>query len=65
MSKDKTLLKDGQEAFKTSNIHNVSEVNNPAVHLSDIEGPAHSGDFNHSGDHVNGSGESTQWGMKK
>jgi hypothetical protein len=47
------------------NIHNVSEVNNPAVHLSEIEGPAHMENFEKSGDYVKGDGESTQWGLIK
>ncbi len=47
------------------NIHNVSEVNNPSIDLSKIEGPAHSEDFKNAGAHVDGAGESTQWGMKK
>ena len=46
------------------NIHNVSEVNNPNIQLSDINGPAHSGDFKKSGQHMLGAGESTQWGLK-
>ena len=47
------------------NIHNVSEVNNPSIDLSKIEGPAHGEDFKNAGTHVEGTGESTQWGMKK
>jgi hypothetical protein len=39
------------------NIHNVSEVNNPSVHLSKIEGPAHMQDFENQ-QHVEGEGES-------
>lgn len=35
----------GKEPKLTMNIHNVSEVNKPNVHLSEIEGPAHSDDF--------------------
>ena len=46
------------------NIHNVSEVNNPNIHLSEIAGPAHSKDFNKSGQHIIGDGESRQWGLK-
>jgi NADH-quinone oxidoreductase subunit G len=46
------------------NIHNVSEVNNPNIHLSEIDGPAHSSDFKNSGKHIVGAGESTQWGLK-
>jgi NADH-quinone oxidoreductase subunit G len=46
------------------NIHNVSEVNNPNVHLSEIEGPAHLKDFNNSGQHIIGDGESRQFGLK-
>lgn len=47
------------------NIHNVSEVNNPTIDLSKIAGPAHSDDFKTSDEHVDGAGESTQWGMTK
>ena len=54
----------GREPKLMMNIHNVSEVNNPTIHLSAIEGPAHAEDFLHAADHVNGEGESTQWGMK-
>ncbi len=46
-------------------IHNVSEVNNPNIELSAINGPSHSEDFERSAEHVKGAGESTQWGMKK
>ena len=53
----------GRDPKLLMNIHNVSEVNNPAVHLSEIEGPAHLKDFEHSGDHVKGTGESAQWGQ--
>ena len=55
----------GRDPKLLMNIHNVSEVNNPSVHLSEIEGAAHTGDFAKSGDYVKGEGESTQWGMKK
>ena len=55
----------GRDPKLLMNIHNVSEVNNPAVHLSEIEGPAQMSDFKNSGEHVEGAGESTQWGMKK
>jgi NADH-quinone oxidoreductase subunit G len=47
------------------NIHNVSEVNNPAIHLSKIDRPAQMQDFEKSADFINGDGESTQWGLKK
>jgi NADH-quinone oxidoreductase subunit G len=36
----------GKTPKYTLDIHNVSEVNKPAVHLSQIQGPAHSDDFN-------------------
>ena len=45
------------------NIHNVSEVNNPNIQLSEIEGPAHTGDFARAKEHKEGAGESTQWGL--
>jgi NADH-quinone oxidoreductase subunit G len=47
------------------NIHNVSEVNNPSIHLSEIDGPADGSSFKNAGEHVKGAGESTQWGMKE
>ena len=47
------------------NIHNVSGVNNPNIHLSEIERPAHMSDFAKSDDFVKGDGESTQWGLPK
>ncbi|MEO6488632.1 MAG: hypothetical protein ABIO04_01720, partial [Ferruginibacter sp.] len=46
------------------NIHNVSEVNNPNIQLSEIQGPAHSPDFKASGQHIVGAGESSQWGLE-
>jgi NADH-quinone oxidoreductase subunit G len=55
----------GRDPKLLMNIHNVSEVNNPAVHLSSIEGPAHKEDFAKSGDYIKGEGESTQWGLTK
>ena len=55
----------GRDPKLLMNIHNVSEVNNPSIELSHIQGPAHGSDFSHSKDHVDGAGESTQWGMKK
>jgi NADH-quinone oxidoreductase subunit G len=55
----------GRDPKLLMNIHNVSEVNNPSIHLSEIKGPSHAEDFAHSADHVEGVGESTQWGMKK
>jgi NADH-quinone oxidoreductase subunit G len=36
---------DGRQPKLLMNIHSVSEVNQPAVDLSKIEGPAHSNDF--------------------
>jgi vacuolar-type H+-ATPase subunit D/Vma8 len=47
------------------NIHNVSGVNNPNIHLSEIDRPAHNEDFAKSGNFVKGDGESTQWGLPK
>jgi NADH-quinone oxidoreductase subunit G len=35
----------GVEPKLLMDIHSVSGVNNPNIHLSDINGPAHSGDF--------------------
>ena len=55
----------GRDPKLLMNIHNVSGVNNPNIHLSEINRPAHLEDFAKSGDHVNGDGESTQWGLKK
>ena len=52
----------GVEPKLLMNIHNVSEVNNPNIQLSEIERPANSGDFGKSGKHVTGNGESSQWG---
>ena len=43
----------------------LSARNNPAIHLSKIDGPAHMQDFAKSADHVEGNGESTQWGLTK
>ncbi len=37
---------DGRQPRLLLDIHNVSEVNKPTVHLSEINGPAHSDDFN-------------------
>ena len=37
----------GKEPIYTLDIHKVSEVDNPNVHLSQIAGPAHSTDFKH------------------
>lgn len=36
----------GKQPNLTLNIHDVSDVNRPEIHLSQIEGPAHSDDFN-------------------
>ncbi len=55
----------GREPKLLMNIHNVSEVNNPAVRLSEIDGPAEKDSFAKSADFVKGQGESTQWGLKK
>ena len=55
----------GRDPKLLMNIHNVSGVNNPNVHLSEIERPAHTGDFAKSGEFVKGEGESTQWGLPK
>jgi NADH-quinone oxidoreductase subunit G len=55
----------GRDPKLLMNIHNVSGVNNPNIHLSEIDRPAHMEDFARSGDHINGAGESTQWGLKK
>lgn len=35
----------GKQPLLTLDIHNASEVNKPQIHLSEIEGPAHSDDF--------------------
>jgi NADH-quinone oxidoreductase subunit G len=35
----------GKAPKLTLDIHDVSEVNKPQIHLSEIEGPAHSDDF--------------------
>ena len=35
----------GVEPKLLMDIHTISEVNKPGVHLSEINGPAHSGDF--------------------
>ncbi|MGC4102269.1 NADH-quinone oxidoreductase subunit G [Ferruginibacter sp.] len=53
----------GREPRLLMNIHNVSEVNNPAIELSKINGPAHMQDFAKSGDHKEGAGESNQFGL--
>ena len=47
------------------NIHNVSGVNNPNIHLSEIDRPSQMEDFERSGEFVKGEGESTQWGLTK
>jgi NADH-quinone oxidoreductase subunit G len=36
---------DGRQPKILMDIHDVSEVNRPEIHLSKIEGPAHSEDF--------------------
>jgi NADH-quinone oxidoreductase subunit G len=59
------VVMNGREPKLMMNIHNVSEVNNPAIHLSKIDGPAHMQDFAKSAEHVEGAGESTQWGLTK
>jgi NADH-quinone oxidoreductase subunit G len=35
----------GKAPKLTLDIHDISEVNKPQIHLSEIEGPAHSDDF--------------------
>ena len=55
----------GHDPKLLMNIHNVSGVNNPNIHLSEIERPAHIEDFEKSGEFVKGEGESTQWGLLK
>jgi len=55
----------GRDPKLIMNIHNVSGVNNPNVHLSEIERPAHMSDFAKSDEFVKGEGESTQWGLPK
>ena len=35
----------GREPKRLMDIHSVSEVNKPGIHLSDLKGPAHSEDF--------------------
>jgi len=55
----------GRDPKLLMNIHNVSEVNNPAIHLSEIAGPAHIQDFAQSAAHVEGEGESSQFGKVK
>jgi NADH-quinone oxidoreductase subunit G len=35
----------GKEPIMTMDIHSISEVNRPNIHLSEIDGPAHSDDF--------------------
>ena len=54
----------GMDPKLLMNIHNVSEVNNPNIHLSEIERSANSTDFNKAGQHIVGDGESRQWGLK-
>ena len=56
---------DGRSPKLLMNIHNVSEVNNPNIQLSEIERPAQISDFDKSGEFVKGDGESTQWGLPK
>ncbi|MBS1495346.1 MAG: (2Fe-2S)-binding protein [Bacteroidetes bacterium] len=52
----------GQAPKLLMNIHNVSEVNNPNIHLSEIDRPAHADDFSESATHTPGQGESDQFG---
>jgi len=42
----------GREPKLLMDIHNFSDVNNPAIHLSAIQGPAHGEDFVHATDHA-------------
>ncbi|MBK8495910.1 MAG: (2Fe-2S)-binding protein [Chitinophagaceae bacterium] len=55
----------GRDPKLLMNIHNVSGVNNPNIHLSEIDRPSHMEDFERSGQFVKGAGESTQWGLPK
>ena len=55
----------GRDPKLLMNIHNVSGVNNPNIHLSEIDRPSHMEDFERSGEFVKGAGESTQWGLPK
>lgn len=55
----------GRDPKLLMNIHNVSGVNNPNIHLSEIDRPSQQEDFERSGDFVKGTGESTQWGLPK
>ena len=36
----------GKQPKFLMDIHDISDVNKPNIHLSEIEGPAHSDDFN-------------------
>lgn len=56
---------DGVKPKLMMNIHNISEVNNPNIQLSEIPGPAHSDDFGESNQHVPGEGEANQFGNKR
>lgn len=56
---------DGVKPKQMMNIHNVSEVNNPNIQLSEIPGPAHSEDFGESNKHIPGEGEANQFGIKR
>lgn len=58
------MVMNGIEPKLLMNIHNVSEVNNPNIQLSEIDRPAHGDDFEKAGQHIIGDGESRQWGMK-
>ena len=58
----------GRDPKLLMDIHHFSEVNNPAIHLSEIPGPAHGEDFVHAGDHAPGveeEEEGSQFGHKK
>jgi len=49
VKKPKEVMPDvmgGRQPRLLMDIHSVSEVNKPSIHLSQIEGPAHSEDFN-------------------
>lgn len=53
---------DGVDPKLLMDIHSISEVNNPRIYLSDIQGPAHSKDFKSSDIHDVPYDESLQFG---
>ena len=55
----------GRDPKLLMNIHNVSGVNNPNIHLSEIDRSSQMEDFVKSNDFIKGEGESTQWGLPK